>query len=273
MVFKHTIVLLGYLFCVNGHGFLLDPPQRSSLWRIYPGHFPPNYNDNALNCGGRLYQWQVKNGRCGSCGDPIDDVRQHEDNGLYDSGFISRNYTSGSDVILTVRITSNHKGWFEFKICPRDHFQGSLDTCLENHILEIDGRGIRYELGQASGDIEVKVRLPPGLTCNRCILQWKYNTGNSWGCNDSGCCVGCGPQEQFYNCADIGIYNSDEPYDFGEIPLKDPLSFLPKPLPTSKPKVKTCHTSPEYRDVVGMEKWCQDTCPFCPKSHCMCTYI
>lgn len=54
MVFKHTIVLFGYLFCVNGHGFLLDPPQRSSLWRIYPGHFPPNYNDNALNCGGRL---------------------------------------------------------------------------------------------------------------------------------------------------------------------------------------------------------------------------
>ena len=97
--------------------------------------------------------------------------------------------------------------------------------------------------------------------------------GNSWGCNDSGCCVGCGPQEQFYNCADIGIYNSDEPYDFGEIPQKDPLSFLPKPLPTSKPKVKTCYTSPEYRDVAGMEKWCQDTCPFCPKSHCMCTYI
>ena len=37
---------------VNGHGMLLDPPARSSVWRVFPGPVP-NYNDNGINCGGR----------------------------------------------------------------------------------------------------------------------------------------------------------------------------------------------------------------------------
>lgn len=41
------------LIGVFGHGRMIDPPQRSSLWRVYPGQgFEPNYNDNELFCGG-----------------------------------------------------------------------------------------------------------------------------------------------------------------------------------------------------------------------------
>ena len=46
------------LFCVvagrvHGHGLMTDPPQRSSLWRYFPGQgFEENYNDNELFCGG-----------------------------------------------------------------------------------------------------------------------------------------------------------------------------------------------------------------------------
>lgn len=123
------------------------------------------------------HQWRINGGRCGTCGDPFDDIRQHEEDGLYDNGFISRNYTSGSNIILTVRITSNHRGWFEFKLCPTDQPHESLDKCLDDHILEIDGGTTQHEVGQATGDIEVKVKLPQGLSCRRCILQWKYNTG------------------------------------------------------------------------------------------------
>ena len=40
-----------------------------------------------------------------------------------------------------------------------------------------------------------------------------YLSGNSWGVDEYGAgCVGCGPQEQFYGCADIAIGNSTE-YD------------------------------------------------------------
>lgn len=53
MMIVKTVAVLGLVHAIYGHGFLLDPPQRSSLWRFYPNHFPPNYNDNALNCGGK----------------------------------------------------------------------------------------------------------------------------------------------------------------------------------------------------------------------------
>lgn len=36
---------------VVGHGMILDPPGRSSMWR-YGYNVPPNYNDNSLYCGG-----------------------------------------------------------------------------------------------------------------------------------------------------------------------------------------------------------------------------
>jgi hypothetical protein len=43
------------IFCstpgVWGHGYLVEPPQRSSLWRHGFGG-PENYDDNGLNCGG-----------------------------------------------------------------------------------------------------------------------------------------------------------------------------------------------------------------------------
>lgn len=36
---------------VYGHGYLIDPPSRSSEWRLGFKN-PINYNDNGLSCGG-----------------------------------------------------------------------------------------------------------------------------------------------------------------------------------------------------------------------------
>ena len=38
----------------QGHGYLLDPPGRSSMWRVgaFKGLVIPNYNDMGLRCGG-----------------------------------------------------------------------------------------------------------------------------------------------------------------------------------------------------------------------------
>ena len=36
---------------VAGHGRLLNPPSRSSMWRVGFNN-PPNYDDNQLFCGG-----------------------------------------------------------------------------------------------------------------------------------------------------------------------------------------------------------------------------
>ena len=37
---------------VHGHGRLIEPPSRSSMWR-FGFKNPTNYNDNALFCGGK----------------------------------------------------------------------------------------------------------------------------------------------------------------------------------------------------------------------------
>ena len=46
-----AFIALNQIQTVEGHGMLIDPPGRSSMWRAgFP--VPPNYNDNELNCGG-----------------------------------------------------------------------------------------------------------------------------------------------------------------------------------------------------------------------------
>lgn len=57
-MFSKQIISLAFLLSlfviteVVGHGKLIDPPNRSSMWRFgYP--VTPNYDDNGIFCGGR----------------------------------------------------------------------------------------------------------------------------------------------------------------------------------------------------------------------------
>ncbi len=43
---------------VTNHGFLSDPPARSSAWREDPDLFPINHNDDRMNCGSKRKQWR-----------------------------------------------------------------------------------------------------------------------------------------------------------------------------------------------------------------------
>jgi len=53
--------------------------------------------------------------------------------------------------------------------------------------------------------LNIELKLPAGLTCKRCVLQWWYRGGNNWGCDKNGCGMGHGTQEHFVNCADVSI--------------------------------------------------------------------
>lgn len=47
----YCILCLQLCNLVQGHGRLMDPPARNSMWRFgFPN--PVNYNDNELFCGG-----------------------------------------------------------------------------------------------------------------------------------------------------------------------------------------------------------------------------
>ncbi len=49
-------------------------------------------------------QWDKNCGKCGICGDPYPDPepRNHEDNGLYDNGYIVRTYREGQLIDVEV---------------------------------------------------------------------------------------------------------------------------------------------------------------------------
>lgn len=91
----------------------------------------------------------------------------------------------------------------------------------------------RHTIESHLGNHDVTFRLPAGVTCKHCVLQWTYVAGkdhststiepinyfslltyfnyfhfsaNIWGtCPDGTTALGCGPQENYRSCSDITI--------------------------------------------------------------------
>ena len=75
--------------------------------------------------------------------------------------------------------SANHKGWFEFRMCPNnDPTRRVTHECLDRHLLRLADGTTRLPVTSDMYDVTVSLRLPAGLTCSQCVLQWKYNTGN-----------------------------------------------------------------------------------------------
>ncbi|XP_052081951.1 uncharacterized protein LOC127719748 [Mytilus californianus] len=285
-----------YLLCavihVDGHGRLWEPPSRSSMFRKgFPT--PQNNLDNQLYCGGFSHQWSTNGGKCGICGDPYDQTqpRENEAGGKYATGIISAQYTVGQVIDISVEITANHKGWFEFRLCPNnDVKKPATHACLDKYLLKLaDGSGTRDHIDTSVGMRTKKWILPSGLTCTQCVLQWKYHVGNNWGVSPDGTgCVGCGAQEEFYGCSDIAI---EDPNGAG-IQTTLPGSTISTSTTTTS-KLTTTTTSPTatttmnsnpylgktcvptlvYKYSPGMTWWCTVNCRggYCPATHCVCT--
>ncbi|RWS25011.1 uncharacterized protein B4U80_11510, partial [Leptotrombidium deliense] len=194
---------------VFSHGRLIDPPSRSTAWR-YGFGTPPNYNDHELFCGGYAVQWGQNGGKCGVCGDPYNGERKNElPNGIYARSLkVTRNYQSGGVITAKVQLTANHGGYFQFKICPATTMSVEVTQgCLDSNTLQVVSGGDKYYLpNRNSQTFDVQLRLPNGMSCNRCVFQWTYTAGNNWGnCGDGTSKVGCGPQETFRACGDVSI--------------------------------------------------------------------
>ncbi|CAK8993802.1 Chitin-binding type-4 domain-containing protein [Durusdinium trenchii] len=66
----------------------------------------------------------------------------------------------------------------------------------------------------------MRYKLPQGVTCNNCVLQWYYQTGNSID----------GYPEGFWNCADIRVVAGD-----GSVPAPSPTTQPPVESPVATP--------------------------------------
>ena len=207
-----SLLLLSLITEVLTHGRFIEPPARTSAWRFGFGT-PRDYNDHETNCGGFSRQWTKNGGRCGQCGDAWDlaQPRPGEAGGKFGRGVIVRSYRPGQTVKVTVDVTANHRGYFQFRLCPQTSpTVPAPQDCFDNdqNLLELSeaGAGTRFYIRPGTGSQSALVRLPAGVRCEHCILQWTYRAGNNWGlCQDGQGRVGCGPQEEFRACADIKI--------------------------------------------------------------------
>ncbi|XP_005096033.1 uncharacterized protein LOC101845159 [Aplysia californica] len=240
-----------------GHGYLIDPAQRSSVWRVQkfiPMHPPQNYDDNGLNCGGISYQ-KVHGYKCGVCGDPWKGPLENEAGGKYAKNIITGRYQQGADVTFTATITANHLGWFEFRVCPVGIGEKVTQACLDRYPLSLAGRpgNIQHHIGSRKGNIETTVSLPVGLSCTHCVLQWKYHASNS---------PGQAHQEEFINCADIEIMPLGGPAPPAQTPFPVPYQ-TPTPMPTVVPPLTTqAPPTSQCRGNLGQarDKKCADEC-------------
>ncbi|XP_021921720.1 uncharacterized protein LOC110830757 [Zootermopsis nevadensis] len=203
-----ALLLLIMVLGSHEHGMLIDPVNRSSMWR-YGFNTPANYEDNQLFCGGRSVQWDQNGGKCGLCGDnySLKLPRPNENGGTFGTGVVVAQYRAGSIIKTTTKLTANHAGHVEFRLCPLAS-KKDLETedCFEKYPLRLKDGSTSYKIpGKITGEIEIDLVLPD-VKCEQCVLQWTYVTGNSWGiCEDGTGALGCGPQETFRTCSDISL--------------------------------------------------------------------
>lgn len=160
---------------VNGHGRLLRPPGRSSLWRFsrFQHLSPPkNYDDTQLYCGG-VHQRDEPGSSCGVCGDPVSErrPRANEIGGRFYKGIITEQYKSGDVIRVEAQITAPHNGYMEWRLCTNPKWE--TQDCFDKHVLQIgDGTGSKVRVGGQAGTYWAKLKLPDNVSCEHCVIQW-----------------------------------------------------------------------------------------------------
>ena len=129
-------------------------------------------------------QWEVNKGNCSVCGDPWQGPHENiPPNGKYAQGIITRDFNEGDLIISKVQVTADHKGYFEFKLCPNnDVTKPVTQECLDKTVLRILNASRAeptryYTHGTDYTTYELHLQLPAGVYGEQVVLQWRYHTG------------------------------------------------------------------------------------------------
>ncbi|CAF1408670.1 unnamed protein product [Adineta ricciae] len=272
---------------VRGHGYLADPPARSSAW-LFDKAFDQccrYYNHAQMFCGGTYHQWTVNGGKCSICGEAYDLKDKLFDLGgkMY-LGKIVRTYTQGATIPVTVVLTANHLGVFEFRVCniDNDPNQDATQACLNLNLLNVtietsptgvDRESTQYPVSRTSATVRLNVTLPSNLVCKHCVFQWKYRTGNSWGSFNGKACLGCGREnEEFFGCSDIAIRSANESAqtETTEAVIESSNITAPTSAPVaettavSEVSLRKCRSTATFSETFDlssiMNKYCETVC-------------
>jgi len=188
-----------------------------------------------------------------------------------------------------VELTTNHWGWFEFKLCPtNDKTVLETDACMNKYPLYLVGGGdheTKFYIPKDSkkkDTFKYKLQLPPDVVCSQCVVQWTYWTGNTWGlCGNGTGAIGCGDQETFRNCADIKIIsNVGRPPNvvLPKMPITNAVYFPDVTKNSGRSpfvvRSQVCVPVAAHRNDTGMGQWCKENClkypPNCDPQRCEC---
>ena len=124
---------------------------------------------------------KANGGRCGECGDDwkMAQPRPNEEGGGYFIGRTVRYYSSGALIPITIEMTAVHNGYFEFRLCTEKKTINELVTqqCLDKNLLRLADGTTRFTQVTTAIKYTVNVQLPLGVSCQFCVIQWRYVTG------------------------------------------------------------------------------------------------
>jgi hypothetical protein len=79
---------------------------------------------------------------------------------------------------ITVKLTSNHLGYFEFRLCAKQSADELVtQECLDRHVLTLADGSTRFSINSETGLFFPVAQLPPDVVCDHCVLQWRYTAG------------------------------------------------------------------------------------------------
>lgn len=207
----------------DAHGWLVQPPPRNLLAKGRDGFWEPM----SLNKPGTAGD--------GQCGGLFNGDSRFSAGGPFATNQIVATYDEGQTIDVKIFMQINHWGKFQLRLCPLSNPSTGTEQrelsnrCLDKYKLEkADGSGIwTYPLGPRSAPLPMynqRYRLPAGVSCERCVLQWRYVTGHTcmvpgmdWDyarqnimpfpheCKSDYMEPNAMPPEKFWNCADIKI--------------------------------------------------------------------
>lgn len=163
----------------QGHGWITKPMARQLCdGRTAEGTFMPGGGNGA---GPGMHDL---GGVPGVCGDPFQSFTDFRSHFADEPCKPEAVYDEGSEMEVTVELSNQHGGFFEFNICPKA--TGLTEECFDKHLLITETGYPTYWAtpSDKSGSVNVgnrevytyKVKLPTGLTCEHCTVMWTWWT-------------------------------------------------------------------------------------------------
>lgn len=82
------------------------------------------------------------------------------------------------EVEFKVDLTGSHQGYYEFRLCAkRSASELVTQDCLDQNLLKTNYGTTRVNADKGSVVYSTLYKLPDGLKCDFCVLQWKYVAG------------------------------------------------------------------------------------------------